>query len=242
VAALLHSTTVPAGITVYRITSLNQLTTNKRQHRHVVDGRGVFKTRFGGRYNHRGVVTVYLTESVETCFAERMFYFHREYLQALDTLHQTYALVPPFRKRFVIWEIELAIPINGVAEVNPNTAGYFQIYPAMLKNPSQDYEHLKNARSDIQTMGYGGIRALSSRCQQQGPVLALFANQSWNVASIVPHQVEFSLLQPSGAAFTNQASHDLDFGAGAVQALANPNPLPAPLQAYANPQVVKFNH
>jgi hypothetical protein len=242
VSGLLHSMTVPAGATVYRITALNQLTTNKSQHRLVVNGQGALKSPHGARYNYPGAVTVYLTETVGTCFAERMFYFHREYLQALDLLHLAYAAVPPFRRQFVIWEIEFGNPINGLAEVDPNTAGYFQVYPAMLKNPSQDYEHLKRARAHIQASGYEGIRAPSSRCRQQGVMLALFNDQSRNVASIVPHQVEFSLLQPNGLPFTNQASHDLDFGAGTVQVLANPNPLPAALQAYANPQVIRFNH
>jgi hypothetical protein len=169
-----------------------------------------------------------------------MYYFHREYLQALDALHGAYAAVPPFRKTFAIWEIVFANPIADVAEVNVATAGYFQVYPAMLRNPSQDYEHLKRARGALQMQGYEGIRAPSSRCLNQGAVLALFNDQSRNLASLTPCRIEFSLVQPGGAAFTNHASQELDFRSGRVQVLGNP--LPPALQAYANPQILNFNH
>jgi hypothetical protein len=240
VSGLLHSTQVPAGVPLYRITSLNQWTKSKSQHKLVVDGRGAFKNPNGGRYNHQGVVTVYLTESIGTCLAERMYYFHREYLQALDGLHGAYGVVPPFLKTFVIWEIEFANSIADVADVNVGNAGHFQMYPAMLRNPSHDYEHLKRARGAVQMQGYEGIRAPSSRCLNQGAALALFNDQSGNLTSITPYRIDFSLVQPNGVAFTNHASQELDFQSGRVQAFGNP--LPAALQPYANPQVVDFNH
>ncbi len=45
---------------------------------------------------------MYLTEDPITCFAEKMFYFQREVLTALDGLHRPHSPgIPPFSKTFV---------------------------------------------------------------------------------------------------------------------------------------------
>ncbi len=244
--ALPHSVTVAANRGLFRITSPAFRTANPAHHASVVNGQGATTTPHGARYNYPGVVTVYLTEDPATCFAERLFYFHREYLQLLDHLHLIYpgrpALAPSPQTSLVIWEVRLGAPVAGVADLNATTAGHFQVFPSMLTNPSQDYEHLKSRRAHIQAAGYRGIRAPSSRDARPGArcMLALFAGQSGNVASITPHAIELSLVQPGGALFTNHASQQLDFERGAVRVLGSAPPAWA--TPYASGRVVRFRH
>jgi hypothetical protein len=73
--------TVPAGVSLYRITAVSFHTTNAAHHKKVVNGMGA------RGYNYGGVLTVYLADCVEACFAERMFYFQREVVRRLDALH-----------------------------------------------------------------------------------------------------------------------------------------------------------
>src|SRR5260370_42252742 len=86
--------TIAAGTPFYRITDVSFRTAKVGLHKNVVNGQGARKSRHGARYNYPGVTTVYLADSVATCFAERMFYFHREVLTALDRFHLT-GVVPP---------------------------------------------------------------------------------------------------------------------------------------------------
>src|SRR3954449_5862924 len=89
--------TVAAGVSYYRITSLAFRTASARHHPKVVNGEGAVRSRHGARYNHPGVRTVYLAEDPLTCLAEKMFYFQREVLTALDCLHLPLAPgIPPF--------------------------------------------------------------------------------------------------------------------------------------------------
>lgn len=78
---------IPAGTSFYRITSVAFRTPRVAHHKKVVNGQGAVRSRHGARYNYPGVQSVYLADTPLTCFAERMFYFHREVLTGLDDLH-----------------------------------------------------------------------------------------------------------------------------------------------------------
>ncbi len=62
-----------------------------------------------------------------------------------------------------------------------------------MVNPSQDYDHLKDRRTFIQSNGYKGIQAPSSRSMVGGEIVALFDDQSKNV-DLIPYTVEFRLI------------------------------------------------
>jgi hypothetical protein len=67
------------------------------------------------RYNYGGVLSVYLADTVETCLAEKMFYFHRETIRRLDALHLPLSPgVPLFSATFTLWEIRLKKAIPGI--------------------------------------------------------------------------------------------------------------------------------
>src|SRR6516164_1750794 len=89
--------TVAAGVNYYRITSLAFRTSSNKHHPKVVNGDGAVRSRHGARYNYPGARSVYLTEDVPSCLAEKMFYFQREVLTALDALHLShFPVIPPF--------------------------------------------------------------------------------------------------------------------------------------------------
>src|SRR5205085_948073 len=155
-------------------------------------------------YNYPGVRTVYLAEDVPTCLAEKMFYFHRRVLTGLDGLHLPPALsVPPFQLTFVLWDVVLRNPVGNVFDLTVANAPAAGVFPSLLLNPSQDYWHLKDRRADMQASGYRGLRAPSARTMAPGSMVVLFDDQSANVASITPYEVEFRLVTPAGAAFAN---------------------------------------
>ena len=62
-----------------------------------------------------------------------------------------------------------------------------------MVNPSQDYEHLKERRAFIESNGYKGLRAPSSRSTTGGEMIVLFDDQSKNV-ELKPYAVEFRLV------------------------------------------------
>jgi hypothetical protein len=221
-AGLAHNAAITASQTYYRITSQSLLTTSVVQHRKVVDGQGAVRNSHGSRYSFPNACTVYFTETVASCLAEKMYYFHREYLPALDQLHRHYpgkpALAPPFQQQLVLWEITFKQSIPNVAQLDIGTAGYFSAFPCMLMNPSQDYEHLKDVRARIQAAGYAGLRAPSSRDPAGGDMIVLFSDQSKNVSTIRPHLVDCRLVQPGGAGpFTNHATEELDYLAAEIE-------------------------
>ncbi len=90
---------VPAGARFYRITSVAFRTRSVAHHTKVVNVEGAVRSRHGARYNYPGVRSVYLADTLLTCFAERMFYFHREVLTGLDGLHLLPVSVVPRSSR-----------------------------------------------------------------------------------------------------------------------------------------------
>src|SRR5438105_10544835 len=106
---------VAAGVSYYRITSLSFRTASSKHHAKVVNGEGAVRSRHGARYNYPGARTVYLAEDVLTCLVEKMFYFHREALTGLDSLHLApIPVIPPFLQRFMLWDIILKNPVTNV--------------------------------------------------------------------------------------------------------------------------------
>src|SRR5262245_2752760 len=215
--------TVAAGTPLYRITDVSFRTAKTSLHRNVVNGQGARKSRHGARYNYPGVTTVYLAETLEVCFAERLFYFHREVLTAMDRFHQT-GVLPPFVQTLVLWEVVFRKDIPGVFELSPANAPAMRVFPSLIVNPSQDYDHLKDARAAIEHNGYNGLRAPSSRVKGGGNMVVLFSDQSGNVQSITPYAAEFRLVTAGrhSAPFTNHAVETLDFASGEVRVTGNP--------------------
>jgi hypothetical protein len=233
---------VPSGVSLYRITSRGFLT-SPPAHAVVVNGAGSKTNPKGARYNYPGAVSVYLAEDVETCLTERMFYFHRTMLGAIDSLHKSVPpIMPPFTQTFVLWDIALLSPVTNVLDLTTYGASA-SVFPCMTLNPSQDYEHLKDRRAHIEAAGYQGVRAPSARSTAAGNMVVLFADQSANLAKIEPYFVQFRLLKPSGAPFLIPAVDNLDYLAGEVQ-VSSPTsaPLPANLSAYSGWKRVRFNH
>src|ERR1051325_227260 len=240
-STLTYSTTASSGITLYRITSLAFKSGVPSTHSRVVNGLGALRSRTGARYNYPGVRTVYLTEDLITCLAEKMFYFHREVLRGLDLSHHL-GVIPPFQQTFVLWEVVLKSKVSNVADLHslPQFT-YFNIFPSLPLNPSQDYEHLKDRRAHIQSLSYDGLRVGSSRNISHGKLVVLFDDQSSNVASITPHDIDFRLIADPGTPphdFVNQTTQILDFTAGEV---SSPT-LALPGVAHSGWYRVQFNH
>src|SRR5205823_3563631 len=107
--------------------------------------------------------------------------------------------------------------IQDICHLTQASASAVGVFPSLLVNPSQDYEHLKERRAFIESNGYQGIRALSSRSTVGGEMIVLFDDQSRNV-DLEPHTVEFRLVtRPPAAPFGNHLTELLDFSAGEVQ-------------------------
>lgn len=116
------TTTVAAGVPYYRIAAQTFRTGNPALNKNVVNGVGARTSRHGARYNYPGTSAVYLAENVETALAERMFYFQREVVQSLDTLHLPAGSLAPFSRTFVLWEIELQKAVPDVLLLDPAAA------------------------------------------------------------------------------------------------------------------------
>jgi hypothetical protein len=234
------TTTIPSGQTYYRITSVAYKTPNPVDYRRVVDGQGAVHSRYGARYNYPGVLTVYLTEDLETCFAEKMFYFHREVVRGIDQYHNI-GVLPPFQQSFMLWEVVLTHSVSDVFDMNiPGAANFFNIFPSLPLNPSQDYDHLKDKRAAIQHEGYKGIRVGSSRVNGTGNLIILFQDQSSNVQQITPYEIDCRLVNINGTPFYNHATEILDFTAGEVTLTGSP--MPAGGAVYSNWHGVNFKH
>jgi hypothetical protein len=174
--------TVRAGVPLYRITAVSFHTPNAAHHKKVVNGMGARKSHAGARYNYGGVLTVYLADSVETCFAEKMFYFQRAVVRQLDALHLPLSPgVPAFSGTFTLWEIRRKKAIPDVCHLTQANASAVGAFPSLMVNPSQDYEHLKERRAFLESNGYKGIRPPSSRSTAGGEIVVLFDDQSKNV-------------------------------------------------------------
>src|SRR5205823_4107586 len=113
------------------------------------------------------------------------------------------------------------------------------VFPSLMLNPSQDYEHLKDRRAFIESNGYNGIRAPSSRSTAAGEIIVLFDDQSKNV-DLAPYAVEFRLVTTAPVTpFGNHLTELLDFTAGEVRFVGG---VPPGIVGYANWTRVTFNH
>jgi hypothetical protein len=231
---------VPASTPLYRITAVSFHTPNPVHHKKVVNGMGARKSHTGARYNYGGALTVYLADTAETCLAEKMFYFHRETIRRLDALHLPLSPgVPLFSARFTLWEIRLKNAVADVCHLTQTNASAVGVFPSLILNPSQDYEHLKDRRAFIESNGYNGIKAPSSRSVAGGEMIVLFDDQSKNV-DLDPFTVELRLVtRAPGAPFINHLTEVLDFTAGEVQFVGA---APPGLVGYAGWTAVSFNH
>jgi hypothetical protein len=232
--------TIAAGQPLYRITPRSFHTPNPAHHRKVVNGMGARKSYGGARYNYPGVLTVYLADTVETCVAEKLFYFQREIVRRLDALHlPVNAGVPAFQEAFTLWEICLKKDVLDVCHLTQANASAVGVFPSLMVNPSQDYEHLKDRRAFIEHAGYHGIRAPSSRSTRGGEIVVLFDDQSNNV-DIVPFTIDCRLITaPPTAVFANHLTQILDFTAAEVRFVGA---MPPGLAGYAGWTKVSFNH
>lgn len=233
------STTISSGTSLYRITSMNHTKGSLARFKHVVDGRGAVMSNNGARYNYPGVATVYLTHDLETCFAEKMFYFQREVVRGIDQVHHT-GVVPPFEQTFALWEVTLKNSVNDVADLNlPPAITHFAIFPSLPLNPSQDYDHLKQRRAHLQSQGYHGIIVGSSRATNGGSMVVLFDDQSANVKDIAYYPIDFRLIDINGIPFIDHATQVLDFTAGAVRFSGT---APTSGTVFTSWQTIRFNH
>jgi hypothetical protein len=224
-----------AGQRYFRFTSPSFLTANPALHVKVVDGQGAKRNPYGSRYSPKIAETVYLTEDVETCIAEKMFYFHKETVEAIDGMHPLKGLLlPPFNKTFVMWEVEFKNDVDDVADITKSYSS-FSVFPFLTLSPSQDYEHLKDRRAHIQAAGYNGLRAPSARSTMGGHMVVMFDDQSGNVQTIKPYEIEFRLLCVGGGPFTDHTKDMLDFTAGEIRVVGS-----GPLPGYS-PSWQKFN-
>jgi RES domain-containing protein len=231
---------VPAGVPLYRITAVSFNTANAGHHKKAVNGMGARKSHPGARYNYGGVQTVYLADSVQTCVAEKMFYFQRKIAQQLDALHQPLSVgAPAFSGTFTLWDIRLKNAVPDVCHLTQTSASAVGVFPSLMLNPSQDYEHLKDRRAFIESNGYNGIRAPSSRSMTGGEIVVLFDDQSKNV-DLDPYTVEFRLVTRAPVTpFGNHLTELLDFTAGEVRFVAG---MPPGIAGHANWTPVTFNH
>jgi RES domain len=240
--------TVAAGVSYYRITSLGFRTASSKHHAKVVNGEGAVRSRHGARYNYPGARSVYLTEDPPTCLAEKLFYFQREVLTALDGLHLPHSPgIPPFSQKFVLWDVVLRNPVTNVFDLSIANAPAAGVFPCLMLNPSQDYHHLKDRRADMQASGYRGLRAPATRVVGGGNMVVLFDDQSKNLHAITPYEVEFRLITPGApprAPFASHVTNLLDYLAGELRVVAPlaPAALPPALLPFAAWTVVPFNH
>ncbi|HXD32612.1 MAG TPA: RES family NAD+ phosphorylase [Pyrinomonadaceae bacterium] len=234
-------TQLKSGESYFRITSPTFLTTDAAFHSQVVDGQGGVNSATGARYNYPGVETVYLTEDVETCLAEKMFYFHREVIRELDLIHILHSSSPKFERRFVLWKIQFKSDVDNIFDMeSAGSLPFFGIYPSLTTNPSQDYKHLKEKRATIQSNGYLGLRAPSTRSTNGGFMVVVFKDQSSNVFSITPYHINFRLITDAGVPFNNHILETLDFTAGEVKVAGAA--LSSELLKYSSWSKIQFHH
>ena len=222
----------------FRITSTSFFKLKKSDYVTVVNGQGAVRSRSGARYNYPGATTVYLTEDIETCFAERLFYYQRECVRGIDFSELT-GVLPRFEIEFVLWEVRFNQDIENVVDLGSLEAhDYFEIPPFLNLNPSQDFDMLKRKRAEIQAKGYKGMRVPSSRARNHGNLIVLFDDQSRNVHSIIPYRMLIRLVTKEGKPFDN--IHEfLDSNAGEVKILTTT--LPSNGEAYKNWKRVEFH-
>ena len=96
---------------------------------------------------------------------------------------------PPSNEMLSCGKSNLTFALTDVFDACiPGAPSYFNIFSSLMVNPSQDYNHLKQRRADIQSNGYQGLRAQSSRSKGSGNLIILFDDQNNHVQSIHPYE------------------------------------------------------
>jgi hypothetical protein len=209
-----------------------------------VNGAGSKYSRAGSRYAPKLAETVYLAEELETCFAEKMFYFHRETLTALDAIPALPKL-PFFQRPSILWEVKFATDVPDILDLSDQAnSTAFSVFQSLMLNPSQDFDHLKDKRTEIQaTRDYRGLRAPSSRSKTGGHMIVLFESQERNVAEIIPHDIEIRLIREDTKPFLDPFHDWMDYRAADVRIIPNTEwQFPATGNAYQTWRRLEFNH
>jgi hypothetical protein len=146
----------------------------------------------------------------------------------------------------VLWDVTFKKPVANVCDLSVTNSPAAGVFPCLLLNPSQDYRHLKDQRADIEATipRYNGLRAPSTRDVGGGNMTVLFDDQSKNVATITPYDVEVRLITPSRVPFFSHTTDQLDYLAGEVRVLRPPSPatLPAALGKFSSWTPLSFIH
>lgn len=167
-------------------------------------------------------------------------------LTALDISHIVPAAVPPFSQRAVLWDIQVKVAVPNVFDLTVAIAPAAGVFPALLLNPSQDYHHLKDARATIPARRVQRPACPSTRAVTPGNMVVLFDDQSKNVQTITPYEIELRLIRPGhppAVAFATHATDPLDYEAAEVRVLPPAGgPLPAALTPFAGWSIVRFHY
>jgi hypothetical protein len=171
-----------------------------------------------------------------------LLYFHKDTLRLLDLHHIASWPIPPFVKSFILWEIGFQRDISAVFDMTqPGASSSRLVYRAFISSPYHDYWHLCQRRAEIEAAGYEGIRVTSARDSSGGNIIVLFNDQSGNVSTITPYELDFRLLTPLGTPFRDIINHELDFGRADVSMLSSSAALPTWAKSLSG-KTLTFNH
>jgi len=232
-------TSVDPGVAYYRFSSsLSYL--GSPPHHDIVNGEGGVQNSDGSRYAYPNVKTVYLADSVDTCLAERLFYFQRQVAAEMDVASMLGKVRAKTEISIYLWRIEFKNKIPNLADFTGTNASSYGVVPALMHNPSQDYKHLQHCRAEVQRNKHDGLRAPSSRSRRGGEMYVLFSDQSSNVAKASYYEFRLRLIDGSGAPYQQFGNQVLDFNRAESKCTTR-GKLPRELSSYKSWSIVEFN-